>query len=86
EYVKEELLPGILKDRSFYSELLKAGKKEKEIKQQKKKEEELKEKSIGFKRDVTREMTSEISKISTINKDEVESIVNTQVNKHMKSL
>ncbi|AVU85797.1 ATP-binding protein [Listeria monocytogenes] len=86
EYVKEELLPGILKDRSFYSVLLKAGKKEKEIKQQKKKEEELKEKSIGFKRDVTREMTSEISKISTINKDEVESIVNTQVNKHMKSL
>ncbi|EAG8994820.1 ATP-binding protein [Listeria monocytogenes] len=86
EYVKEELLPGILKDRSFYSELLKAGKKEKEIKQQKKKEEELKEKSIGFKRDVTREMTSEISKISTINKDEVESIVNTQVNEHMKSL
>ncbi|EKZ1475679.1 ATP-binding protein [Listeria monocytogenes] len=86
EYVKEELLPGILKDRSFYSELLKAEKKEKEIKQQKKKEEELKEKSIGFKRDVTREMTSEISKISTINKDEVESIVNTQVNKHMKSL
>ncbi|ENJ7710079.1 ATP-binding protein [Listeria monocytogenes] len=86
EYVKEELLPGILKDRSFYSELLKAGKKEKEIKRQKKKEEELKEKSIGFKRDVTREMTSEISKISTINKDEVESIVNTQVNKHMKSL
>ncbi|EAF8635389.1 ATP-binding protein, partial [Listeria monocytogenes] len=82
EYVKEELLPGILKDRSFYSVLLKAGKKEKEIKQQKKKEEELKEKSIGFKRDVTREMTSEISKISTINKDEVESIVNTQVNKH----
>lgn len=48
EYVKEELLPGILKDRSFYSELLKAGKKEKEIKQQKKKEEELKEKKHRF--------------------------------------
>ncbi|EAF1579134.1 ATP-binding protein, partial [Listeria monocytogenes] len=69
EYVKDELLPNILTDRSFYSELLKTGKKEKEIKRQKKKEKELKEKSLDFKREVTQEMTSEISKISPINKN-----------------
>lgn len=86
EYVKNEILPNILTDRSFYSELLKAGKKEKEIERQKKKEEELKEKSLDFKREVTQEMTSEISKISPINKNKVENIVNTQVNKHMNSL
>lgn len=48
EYVKEELLPGILKDRSFYSELLKAGKKRKRNKATKEERRRIKRKKHRF--------------------------------------
>ncbi|TKO62145.1 ATP-binding protein [Enterococcus faecalis] len=86
EYVKGELLPEILTARSIYSDFLNAEKKLKKIKQQKKKEQELKIKTLDFKREVAQEMTSEISKISSVDKKRVENIVNNQVNKHMGSL
>ncbi|MBC2230312.1 ATP-binding protein, partial [Listeria seeligeri] len=86
EYVKEELLPDILTDRSTYSDFVNHKANMDKINKQKKKEEELKEKTLDFKRDVTQEMASEISKISSVNKEQVETIVNAQVNKHMNSL
>lgn len=86
DYVKNELLPNILQSRTIYSDSLNAEKKIKKIEQQMKKEQELKEKTSDFKREVTREMTSEISKLSSVNKGQVEAIVEKQVNKHMNSL
>ncbi|MFZ4847160.1 ATP-binding protein [Enterococcus casseliflavus] len=86
DYVKRELVPGVLSARTIYSDSLNAEKKLKKIEQQKKKEEELKEKTLDFKREVAQEMTSEISKISSVDKEKIENIVKNQVNKHMNSL
>lgn len=86
KYVKDELLPEILDMRSVYSECVNAKKKIKKLEEQKNREQELKIKTQNFKQEVTQEMTNEISKISPVNKEELESIVSKNVNKHMNAL
>lgn len=58
----------------------------KKIDEQKKKEQQLKEKTIDFKKEVSKEMTQAISKISNIDENKLELIVEDNVNRHMKSL
>lgn len=85
-YVRNKLLPSILENRRVFADQKNKEKKLKDLESKKKKEQEFKESSAKFKNEVSTNMTKEISKISNINKKKIESIVNNQVNKHMKEL
>ncbi|WP_373248574.1 ATP-binding protein [Enterococcus sp. HMSC072H05] len=86
DFIKDSLLPDTLSARKVYADQKNREKNEKKLEDQRKKEKELKEKTFDFKREVSKEMTSVFSKLSGVDEDKVESIVDDKVNKHMKTL